>query len=71
MKDEDITDQSEASILGNFIFHHECKSWCRVYVVALKCLGEDAKDQWTHYDVIDAVMRCEKTTHDSIIKAVD
>lgn len=48
-----------SALLGDFIFRHECTGWCGAYVVALRMLGETAKNQWTPEDVIDAVMRAE------------
>lgn len=34
--------------------------YCDAYVKALKILGEDVKDQWTPYDVIEAIQRAIK-----------
>ena len=48
------------TMFGDFIFRHECQSFCDAYVVALKILGEDARSQWTSADVIDAVLRASE-----------
>ena len=47
----------EAVLFGNFVFKHECRSYCETYVAALKILGEEPKLQWKPTDVVDAAYR--------------
>lgn len=48
-------------LFGEFVFKHECHSFCDAYVNALTILGEEAKNQWTREDVVKAVLRAALT----------
>jgi hypothetical protein len=60
----EATDKEMVEIL-NFVFtqHHSnySPSYISAYIEALKILGEDCRNQWTAYDVIDAIKRAIKT----------
>ncbi len=51
-----------AHLFGVFVFLHKCRDFAEAYTVALKVLGEEAKDQWTPEDVVEAVLRSIEMT---------
>jgi hypothetical protein len=55
------TDFRGIASFGDFVFKHECRSFCDAYVAALKILGEKSKKQWTTTDVVIAVLRATES----------
>lgn len=51
---------SDAEQVAEFIFAHTRAHRTEVYVVALRLLGEEAKQGWTTADVVDAILRANK-----------
>lgn len=49
----------QAVAVAEFLITRECSSWLAAYCDALHMLGEEAKDQWTTDDVVDAILRAQ------------
>ncbi len=55
-----VTANLNTELVADFIFAHTRADRTEVYVKALHLLGEEAKDQWTTADVVDAILRAAK-----------